>query len=202
MATDKVKAAVLLSGSGRTLENFLAKIDDGSLPLEIVAAVASRPGLRGAEIARQAGIPCEVFQRKEYASITEHNEVLNAWLMGHTPAMVILAGYLSFYLPHPKFTGPVVNIHPALLPKYGGKGFYGDRVHRAVLETGENESGCTVHLVDGQYDTGRILGQERVPVLSDDTIESLAARVFTAECRLYPRILAELAKNIQSHPQP
>lgn len=191
-----VKAAVLLSGSGRTLENFLKQIDEGKLPLEIVAVVASRPNIKGIEIAANAGIACGVFPRKKYGSIADHNTALNAWLMDYQPELLILAGYLSFYIAPPEFSGPIVNIHPALLPKYGGKGFYGDHVHRAVLEAGDVESGCTVHLVDEQYDSGGILGQERVPVLAGDDIHSLADRVFAAECRLYPRILTQLVEKI------
>ncbi len=193
-----VKAVVLLSGSGRTLENFLEHIAAGSLPLEIVAVVASSKGIRGIDIARQAGIPCEVFPRQEYSSISDHNTALNSWLMSFDPAIVILAGYLKFYISPPGFNGPVVNIHPALLPKYGGKGFYGEKVHRAVINGRETESGCTVHLVDDQYDTGRILGQERVPVLDGDDVESLSARVFAAECILYPAVLNQIAEKILS----
>ncbi len=87
-----------------------------------------------------------------------------------------------------------MNIHPALLPKYGGQGFYGDKVHQAVLAAGDTESGCTVHLVEPEYDSGRILGQRRVPVLASDDVGSLSARVFAAECELYPQVLAELAR--------
>ena len=94
------------------------------------------------------------------------------------------------------FAGPVVNIHPALLPKYGGKGYYGDKVHQAVLAAGDAQSGCTVHLVDDAYDTGSILDQQKVPVLPQDDVGSLASRVFEAECELYPRVLAKLACEI------
>jgi phosphoribosylglycinamide formyltransferase 1 len=193
-----VRAAVLLSGSGRTLENFLDEIKAGNLPLEIVAVVGSRDGIKGLDIAAAAGIPWKVFSRKKFPSIVEHNAALNAWLLDFNPAMIILAGYLNFYMAPDEFIGPVTNIHPALLPRFGGKGFYGDRVHRAVLESGESESGCTVHLVDDQYDTGKILGQERVPVLAEDNVDSLAGRVFAAECRLYPRILAQIAQKLSS----
>ena len=162
----------------------------------IVAVVSSRPQVRGVEIARAHDIPCEIFRRKDYPSIESHNAAINAWLEPHAPAIIILGGYLCFYIQPDWFTGPVVNIHPALLPKYGGKGFYGDRVHEAVLAAGDAESGCTVHLVDDQYDHGRILGQKKVPVLPGDDVDSLAARVFAAECELYPEILARLAAEL------
>jgi len=194
--TDKVRAAVLLSGSGRTLENFLAKIEAGDLPLEIVAVAASRGDVRGVEIARAAGLPCEVFRRKDHPDMAAHNAALNAWLAPRAPAMIVLAGYLNYYIPRTDFAGPVVNIHPALLPKYGGKGMYGHHVHEAVLAAGEVESGCTVHLVNERYDEGRILGRQKVPVLPDDDADTLAARVFAAECELYPRVLAELAAGL------
>ena len=191
-----VRAAVLLSGGGRTLENILAKIAAGDLPLSVAAVVSSRAGVRGLQVAAHAGIPCGVFPRKEYAGIVEHNQAVNAWLGDFRPAMIVLAGYLDFYMPAPGFTGPVVNIHPALLPKYGGKGFYGDRVHRAVLDAHETETGCTVHLVDDRYDHGPILGRQTVPVVPGDDVHSLAERVFAAECELYPRVLAALVAQI------
>jgi formyltetrahydrofolate-dependent phosphoribosylglycinamide formyltransferase len=196
VAEDDVGVVVLLSGSGRTLENFLARIAAGSLPVEIRAVVSSRRGVRGVEIARQAGIPCQVFRRKDFASVAAHNKAINDWLSDFAPHMILLAGYLCFYIPPPGFSGPILNIHPALLPKYGGKGFYGDRVHEAVLAAGDRESGCTVHLVDDQYDHGQILGQRRVPVLPADDVHSLAARVFKAECELYPEIVTRLAREL------
>jgi formyltetrahydrofolate-dependent phosphoribosylglycinamide formyltransferase len=192
----RVNAAVLLSGSGRTLENFLDQIAAGSLPLRIAAVVSSRSNVRGVDIARQQGLPCGIFRRKDYSGVAEHNAALNAWLKPHAPRIIILAGYLCFYIQPDWFDGPVVNIHPALLPKYGGKGFYGDRVHRAVLAAGDSETGCTVHLVDGQYDHGRILGQKKVPVVPGDDVSRLASRVFAAECELYPDIIAKLVADL------
>ena len=194
MTPPVAKVAVLLSGSGRTLSNFLTKIDAKTLPLEIAAVVSSRPDVRGVEIAREAGIPCEVFRRKDYESLAAHNAAINRWLDQFQVGMVVLAGYLCFYIPSVDFAGPVVNIHPALLPKYGGKGFYGDRVHQAVLDAGDKQTGCTVHLVNDKYDDGQILGQKQVPVLPDDDVHALAARVFEAECELYPEVLCRIIR--------
>ncbi len=191
-----VKVAVLLSGSGRTLENFFAKTAAGKLPLEIVAVVSSRPDVRGVEVAEAAGVPVAVFKRRDYPDVAAHNAAINTWLAGYAPQMIVLAGYLCYYIKAPAFTGPVVNIHPALLPKYGGKGYYGDRVHRAVLAAGDTSTGCTVHLVDEVYDNGRILGQRDVPVLAGDDVDTLAARVFAAECELYPEVLSRLAADL------
>ena len=191
-----VKAAVLLSGSGRTLQNFFAKIEAGELPLEIAAVVSSRAGVRGLDIARQHGVPAASFRRKDYTDKVAHNEAINAWLKDHSPDLIILAGYLSYYIKPAGFDGPIVNIHPALLPKYGGQGYYGDRVHEAVLAARESVTGCTVHLVDEVYDNGQILGQQEVPVMPGDDVEALAARVFAAECELYPAVLSRLVADI------
>ncbi len=197
MSGEAIRAVVLLSGGGRTLENLLEKIASGGLDLHITAVASSRPDVRGLEVARAAGIPAAVFRRRDFPSVQAHNEALNAWLKPHRPRIVILAGYLCFYQQPPDFDGFVVNIHPALLPRFGGKGFYGDRVHEAVLASGEKESGCTVHLVDDQYDHGRILGQQKVEVLPGDDVHALAARVFAAECELYPRVLQELVEELR-----
>ena len=196
MTRPGARAAVLLSGSGRTLTNFLEKIAEGTLPLEIAAVVSSRPDVAGVEIAREAGIPCQVFRRREYPSVASHNAAINDWLAQFQVRIIVLAGYLSFYIPPEEFAGPVVNIHPALLPKYGGQGFYGDRVHRAVLDAGDTQTGCTVHLVNDQYDEGEILGQRKVPVLDGDDVHSLASRVFEAECELYPEVLVGLVRDL------
>lgn len=196
MAKPMVKAAVLLSGSGRTLENLLAKIEAGDLAVDIAAVVSSRPKARGVNVANEQGIPCEVFRRKDFHSVADHNAAINTWLESFAPDIIVLAGYLCFFVQPAWFTGPVVNIHPALLPKYGGKGYYGDKVHRAVIEAGDSETGCTVHLVDGEYDHGRILGQKRVPVLPGDQVSDLAARVFAAECDLYPEVLSRLIADL------
>jgi len=194
---DPVRMAVLLSGSGRTLENFLAKIAAGELPLRVAAVVSSRGDVRGVDVAREAGVPCAVFRRKDYADAAAHSAAINAWLAPRRPELIALAGYLCFYVPPQGFPGPVVNIHPALLPRHGGKGMYGDRVHRAVLAAGETESGCTVHLVSDRYDEGHVLAQQRVPVLAGDDEHALADRVFAAECELYPRVLTDLARGLR-----
>lgn len=192
-----VRLVVLLSGGGRTLENFLARIDQGKLDVEIVAVVSSRRKVRGVRLARERGIPVEVFPRNKFSSIAEHNAAINAWLAPHRPEIIALAGYLCFYIPPADFQGPVVNIHPALLPKFGGQGFFGDRVHQAVLEAGETQSGCTAHHVNDEYDAGGIIARVTVPVHQDDDAHTLAARVFTAECDLYPRVLQEMACEIR-----
>ena len=114
---------------------------------------------------------------------------LDAW----EPDLVVMAGYLCYWRIPERYAGRVVNIHPSLLPAFGGKGCYGDRVHAAVLASGAKVTGCTVHAVDNVYDHGPVLAQARVPVRKGDTVHTLAARVFRAECRLYPEVLQRIA---------
>jgi phosphoribosylglycinamide formyltransferase-1 len=174
-----VRLGVLLSGGGRTLGNLIQRIADGRLRAEIACAISDRdaPGL---EHARAAAIP--TYREPDPAAALD-------LLRSHGVDLVCLAGYLRL-LPIPAdFAGRVINIHPALLPRFGGKGFHGAAVHRAVLAAGVAESGCTVHVCDEKYDHGPILLQKRVPVLSGDTEETLAARVFAAECEAYPEAI-------------
>jgi formyltetrahydrofolate-dependent phosphoribosylglycinamide formyltransferase len=188
--------AVLLSGSGRTLANFLDLMARGELPIEIVGVVSSRGDVEGIEVARRAGLPVAVLRRRDHADVAAHNAAIAAWLEPLAPQIIALAGYLCFVVRPAWFSGPLVNIHPALLPRHGGQGMYGDRVHAAVLAAGESESGCTVHHVDDQYDHGQIIAQARVPVEPGDDVHTLADRVFAAECVLYPRALADLAREV------
>ncbi|MEZ4387681.1 MAG: formyltransferase family protein [Candidatus Krumholzibacteriia bacterium] len=195
--TDPVRVAVLLSGSGRTLENFLVREARGELPVRFVATVSSRPDVRGVAVAREAGLPVGIFQRRDFADVAAHNQAIADWLAPHRPEIIALCGYLCYVMRPAWFTGPLVNIHPALLPRHGGRGMYGDRVHAAVLSAGDGESGCTVHHVDDRYDHGAIIAQSRVPVEPGDDVHALARRVFAAECDLYPRVLADLARSLR-----
>ncbi len=179
------RLAVLLSGSGRTLLNLLDHIGRGRLAAEIALVIASRECL-GAERARQRGLTTLVIPGDIAA------ERLESVLAEHRVDLVALAGYLRFVHVPASFRGRIVNIHPSLLPAFGGRGMYGDRVHAAVLAAGVPYSGCTVHHVEGGYDTGPSIAQQSVPVLPGDDVHTLAARVFEAECELYPRALQEL----------
>lgn len=187
--------AVLLSGSGRTLENLQQAIVEGRLRARIAVVVSSKPDAYGLVRARQHGLDAIAVPRKEYNDPEAFNAAINAGLARYHLDLVILAGFLSLYRPLPNLEGKVMNIHPALLPAFGGKGFYGDRVHRAVLDAGVKVTGCTVHFVDEHYDHGPIILQEAVSVLDDDTVDSLAARVFAVECTLYPRAIQLFAEN-------
>ncbi len=188
----RARLAVLLSGSGRTLENLLGAINQGRLDAEIVAVVSSKPGVRGLEIAERAGLPHATFTRREFESDAAFTAAILDWLAPYKPHLIIHAGFLRKVVIPPAWEGRMLNIHPCLIPESGaaGKGFYGDRVHAAVLASGAAVSGATVHLLDNEYDEGPILSKETVPVLPGDTVETLAARVFAAECELYPRAIA------------
>jgi phosphoribosylglycinamide formyltransferase-1 len=181
-----VRLAVLLSGSGTTLQNFIDRIVDGRLAAEVVLVLASRADAGGLQRARAAGISAVAVARKDYPDVDAFNDALHAALAGCACDLIVLAGFLSPFQPRERYRGRVLNIHPALIPAFCGKGFYGERVHRAVLDAGVKVSGCTVHFADEQYDHGPIILQGVVPVLDDDTAEALAARVHALENELYP----------------
>jgi phosphoribosylglycinamide formyltransferase-1 len=182
------RLAVLLSGSGRTLQNLIDRIAAGSLRATVALVVSDRPDAFGLERARRAGLPTHV--ERDPARIWQ-------LVREHDADIVCLAGYLRLLPIDPEFAdGRVLNIHPALLPAFGGKGMYGDHVHRAVLAAGATESGCTVHVCNDRYDEGAVVLQSRVPVLRDDTPDTLAARVFAAECEAYPAAIALQAERL------
>lgn len=188
------RIAVLLSGGGRTLENFLERIRAGTMPGRIVDVIASHGKSFGLERAARAGLPHTVIDPRDFDTPGAFGGALHDRLRAHAPELVLLAGYMVRFPMAPALEGRVMNIHPALLPAYGGRGYYGDRVHEAVLAASETESGCTVHFVDDQYDHGPIILQRRVPVAPDDTPHDLAVRVFEEECEAYPeavRLFAE-----------
>ncbi len=170
--------------------NLLSEIDAGRLDAEIVLVIASRE-CAGAARARERGIPVEIIPGRIAAKTLQHHFASSRIAWG------VLAGYLQLVDVPPAYAGRLVNIHPALLPRHGGPGMFGDRVHRAVLAAGDTESGCTVHLVDAEYDRGKVLLQRRCPVLPDDTPDTLAARVFEQECLAYPEALRAL---LRQHP--
>lgn len=192
-ASPSIRYAVLLSGSGRTLENLIRAIEDGELDGEIVVVVSSRPGIRGLEVAHRSGIPAMVVDRGGFASDLAFSNAIYDTIAPFKPHVILLAGFLRKLHVPPAWERRILNIHPALLPemaKASGRGFYGDRVHAAVLSSGARRSGATVHLVDNGYDTGCVVMTEETPVLKSDTVHDLAARVFAVECRLYPRAVS------------
>ncbi len=183
------KIVVLLSGGGRTLLNLARCVDEGSLKAEFPLVISSRSTAAGNERARKLGLTVEVLRPRDFASREEFVATQTERILRAEPDLILMAGYLLHFPVPQGFEGRVLNIHPSLLPNYGGKGMYGDRVHAAVLEAGESVSGCTVHVVDDLYDNGPVLLQAEVPVLPDDTVDSLATRVFEVECVTYPEAL-------------
>ena len=189
-----LRVAVLLSGSGRTLENLLNLRSEGQLNIEFPVVISSRGNVRGVEIARQAEIETHVVRRREAPTPSELSARVKAILAPHRIDLIILAGYLLKLEIIPEWRDKILNIHPSLLPLFGGQGMYGHHVHEAVLASGMKVSGCSVHIVTAEYDAGPIVAQRCVPIEPDDTADSLAARVFEAECQLYPeavRLYAE-----------
>jgi phosphoribosylglycinamide formyltransferase 1 len=176
MSDRKINIAVLVGGGGRSLQNLHEQIAAGRLAARIGLVIASRPGIGAIERAAAARLPLfvaepgKVFAQCDTAGID----------------LVCLAGWMSLLEIPPSYAGRVMNIHPALLPSFGGRGFYGARVHQAVLKQGCKVSGCTVHFVDAQYDNGPIILQRTCPVAEDDTPQMLAARVFEEEKIAYP----------------
>lgn len=185
----RLRVAVLISGGGTTLENFNTAIAAGRLHAEIPLVIASRRDCGGIAKAARAGIPCEVVVRKDYPNVAEFSDVIFGHCRRVGADVVALAGFLSLLRIPDDFLGRVMNIHPSLIPAFCGHGFHGHRVHEAALARGVRVSGCTVHFADNEYDHGPIIVQQTVPVLSDDTPDTLAARVFKAECEAYPEAL-------------
>ena len=185
-----IRLVVLVSGGGTTLQNLIEEIEEGALSAEIACVVSSRPDAYGLERAKAAGIPTRVVDRKAFrGDAGGFSREINRVLAEFAPDLVIFGGFLSKVKLDPRWRWRVMNIHPALLPRFGGKGYWGHRVHEAVIASGVRFSGCTVHFVDDEYDHGPIILQAVVPVAPDDTPESLAARVFEKECELYPEAI-------------
>ena len=189
MSKHPLKLAALVSGSGTTLQNLLDVIGRGELNARVDVVVGSRPGLLGLKRAAEAGLTHVVVDRAKHADVAEFSKQVFSYCDGLGVDLVCLAGWLCLLDVPAKYHGRVMNIHPALLPSFGGKGMYGKRVHQAVLDHGCKVSGCTVHLVDATYDTGPIILQRTCPVLDDDTPDTLARRVFEEEKIAYPEAI-------------
>lgn len=190
-----LKTAVLLSGGGRTLQNLIDLQAAGELPIEVALVVSSSARAYGLERAKRAGIPARVARRRDAVDHAAYSDTIFTACREAGAGLVVLAGFLKLLCPIPAdYAGKVLNIHPALIPAFCGKGFYGHHVHEAVLESGVKVSGCTVHFVDDEYDHGPIVRQHVVDVLDDDTPDSLAARVFEQERRAYPAAIRAFAE--------
>jgi phosphoribosylglycinamide formyltransferase-1 len=189
MKNDKMRISVLVSGGGTNLQSIIDHIENGYLDkAEIVQVISGSRGAYALERAAKAGIPGVCVDKEQYPDETQRNQAILRQLREADTDLVVLAGYMNILAPEliETYRNRIINIHPALIPQYCGKGFYGKRVHRAVLTGGETESGATVHFVDEGVDTGKIILQERVPVEPGDTAETLAARVLAVEHRILP----------------
>jgi phosphoribosylglycinamide formyltransferase 1 len=190
----KIRLAVLLSGNGTTLQNLLDRSAAGRLPAEVAVVIANHWNAYGLTRAEKAGILTAVVDRKSCADREEFSRRIFDVCRQERADLVCMAGFLQIITIPDDFTNRVMNIHPALIPAFCGKGFYGHHVHEAVLNYGAKISGCTVHYADNQYDHGPIILQRAVPVLDDDTPETLAARVFEQECEAYPEAIRLFAE--------
>src|SRR5436309_8617005 len=188
-----IRLAVCVSGEGTTLQNLIDQIRARRLRAEIVQVVASRPRIGAIARAEAAGSPLALANRNA-RSRTEFSASVFDPIRHSKADLVILGGFLSLLYIPAEYKGRVFNVHPALIPAFCGEGYYGSKVHKAVLEAGVRVSGCTVHFADDAYDTGPIILQRAVPVLDDDTVETLAARVFQEECKALPEAISLYAE--------
>jgi len=184
--------AVLVSGGGRSLENLAEHIADGRLNARIALVLSNREDAFALERARRLGLDAVCLPHGAFDGPQEYSRAVFQEIEARGCELVVLAGFLRLLLLPEAWIGRVLNIHPALLPAFGGKGYYGDRVHRAVLEAGVQRTGCTVHYVTNEYDAGPIVLQRSIPVLPGETADELAGRVFEQEklalpeaCRLH-----------------
>lgn len=185
----KIKLAILVSGSGTTLQNLIDLTAGGQLDAEIRLVIGSRLKIKGLQRAAEAKIMNFTVERSSYEDCADFSKQVFSLCDDAGVDLICLGGWLCLLEIPPKFQGRVMNIHPALLPSFGGKGMYGPRVHQAVLDQGCKVSGCTVHFIDSTYDTGPIILQRPCPVLEDDTAETLAHRVFEEEKTAYPEAI-------------
>lgn len=190
------RIAVFASGGGSDMQSVIDGCESGQIDGQVVAVIANKDDIGALERASRHNIESRVFKVSDYADATERDQAIIGYLVSKNIDLVVLAGYLAIVTPAlvDKFRGKIINIHPSLIPKFCGKGMYGLKVHTAVIQAGEKESGATVHFVDEGADTGQIIRQVKVPVLAGDTPESLQKRVLEQEHILLPSVVAELCK--------
>ena len=196
MNQGQIRIAVFISGGGTNLQALIDASKTGKLSAKISLVVSSNQNAFGLTRAENAEIPTFVFREKKYKSKSEASQDLLEKLKEHKIDFIALAGYLRLLSPEliSAYNGKIINMHPALLPKYGGQGMYGRHVHEAVLAAGDKETGLTFHIVDEAYDHGRIVEQFNLPVLENDTPESLQERVLIKEHEEYPKILGKFIR--------
>ncbi|MGC4032900.1 MAG: phosphoribosylglycinamide formyltransferase [Tepidisphaeraceae bacterium] len=189
-----MRLAVLVSGGGTTLQNLIDRIGAGTLNASIEIVIGSKPGLVGLDRAKAANIQSEVVVRKDFNDLAEFSRKIFSLCESHGVDLVCLGGWLQLIEVPDAWLGRVINIHPSLLPKFGGKGMYGRHVHAAVLAANETVSGCTVHFVDNEFDAGPVILQKQCQAKPTDTPETLAARVFEQECDAFPEAITAYAQ--------
>lgn len=194
------RIAVLISGGGRTLENLVERSRSGAMPGEVVLALSSDPRAFGVERAQRLRVPVEVVERRAHRDVDAFSRAVWERVEAARADLACLGGFVHLVRIPERWRGRVLNIHPALIPAFSGKGFWGERVHRAVLDSGVKVSGCTVHFCDDEYDHGPIVIQKVVPVRDGDTVDSLAARVFEAEKEAYPEAIRLFAEGKLTSP--
>ncbi|MEM8913923.1 MAG: phosphoribosylglycinamide formyltransferase, partial [Planctomycetota bacterium] len=185
----RLAVVVFLSGGGRTLRNLLDHRDEHQLPIDIRLVISNRSDVGGLQIAADDGIPTQIISDRDFRDPPSYRDAMFAPCREAGASHVIMAGFLRHVLIPDDFQNRVINIHPSLLPAFGGPGMYGRHVHEAVIAKGVQFSGCTVHYVDNVYDNGPIIHQRSCKVLPDDTAETLAARVFHEECLAMPEAI-------------
>ncbi|HAC16729.1 MAG TPA: phosphoribosylglycinamide formyltransferase [Bacteroidetes bacterium] len=196
----KPKLVVLASGSGSNFQSIIDAINLNQIDAQIVRLIASRNDIGAIEKSIKANIPFSVIRKQSFPNPEQFETTLLNELMQCDPDLIVLAGYLN-QIPDQVikiFQNKIINIHPSLLPLYGGKGFYGIKVHQAVIADQKNESGCTVHWVTSNYDEGPIIAQSRIPVDSKDTAESLASKVLKLEHQLLPKVIKDILEKQNS----
>lgn len=195
MPERKLKLAVLISGNGSNLQALIDACTSPDFPAQIALVISNRPDAYGLERAKAAGIQALCIDHSAYANRQDFEAALQAALDQQPIDLICLAGFMRILTAEfiAKWPGQIINTHPALLPKFGGKGMYGEHVHQAVLDAGETESGASIHYVIADVDQGEVIIQRRVPVKPDDTVESLSARVIAEEHIAYPEAVRRIA---------
>lgn len=190
-----IRLGILISGGGTTLMNILEYINRSQLNAEVTVVISSLSTVAGVEKAKAAGLDVKIIRKKDYPDIDEFSKRIEEELVAANVDLVVQGGWLCFWKIPPRYKNSVMNIHPALLPSFGGEGMWGHHVHEAVLAAGCKISGCTVHFCTNEYDKGPIILQRSCPVKNDDSPETLAARVFEQECIAYPQAIKLFAED-------
>jgi phosphoribosylglycinamide formyltransferase 1 len=190
-----LRMAALISGGGRTILNILEHIDQRKLNAKIPLVISSRSSVSGVERLREAGLNVQIIRKKDYANVQQFSQALEEQLVAAKVDLIIQGGWLCLWKIPARYNNRVMNIHPALLPSFGGQGMWGHHVHEAVLKAGCKVSGCTVHYCTDEYDRGPIIVQRTCPVAADDTPDTLADRVFEQECLAFPQAIGLFAED-------